>query len=142
MARPPLSTRNGTRSPTTGSRLTRQRVDAVPEPAATGSLVDDGHAFQPPESHEAKRWPPEGALDSQLRLKGQDLVFECVSERFGGERVAYRTEAVPEPEDEYEGGSPEAWAGLLVVNWKEALEADDSPPPGPPDQDGLRWLPA
>jgi hypothetical protein len=73
-----------------------------------------------------------------VRLEGHDLIFECTSERFLGARVAYRIEAVPE--DDYDRGSPEGWAGILVVNWQEALEADDAPPPGPPDLNGVRWL--
>jgi len=44
-------------------------VDAVPEPAATGSLVDDGHAFQPPESYEAAM----SVFDEGIRFADGDI---------------------------------------------------------------------
>jgi hypothetical protein len=85
------------------------------------------------------RFPPERATNCDVRLDGFDLVFVCESERFHGERVAYRIEAVPD--DEADRGSRVGWAGVAGTNWKEALEADEAPSPGSPDRDGLRWLP-
>ncbi len=61
------------------------------------------------------------------------------AERFPGGRVAYRVEAVPP--DTYDRGSRVGWAGTIVANWKETLEAADAAAPGAPDENGTRWLP-
>jgi hypothetical protein len=86
-----------------------------------------------------ERFPPVGATSCDARLDGLDLVFECTAERFPGGRVAYRIEAVPH--DASDRASRIGWAGTVVANWKEALEAGDAPSPGPPDSNGTRWLP-
>jgi hypothetical protein len=90
-------------------------------------------------TEQVDRFPPERATSCEVRLDGLDLVFECTTERFAGGRVGYRVDAVPD--DAVDRTSGIGWAGVAVANWKEAVEAADASPPGPPDRDGIRWLP-
>ncbi|MDA0158802.1 hypothetical protein OM076_00880 [Solirubrobacter ginsenosidimutans] len=90
-------------------------------------------------AEQIERFPPAGATNCDARLDGLDLVIGCTAERFPGGRVAYRVEAVPR--DASDRASRIGWAGTVVANWKEALEAADALSPGPPDSDGTRWLP-
>jgi hypothetical protein len=83
-----------------------------------------------------ERCPPADATNCDARLDGLDIVFECTAERFPGASVAYRIEAVPH--DASDRASRPGWAGIVVANWKEALEAADAPSPGPPDSSGTR----
>ena len=89
-------------------------------------------------AEQIERFPPAGATNCDARLDRLDLVFECTAERFPGGRVAYRIEAVPL--DAADRSSRIGWAGTVVANWKEALEAANAPPSGPPYSDGMRWL--
>jgi hypothetical protein len=73
------------------------------------------------------------------RSSGYLTITACEHPRFSHGRVAYRIEALPEDEDDRQ--SSIGWAGIAVTNWREAVEAADAPPPGPPDENGVRWLP-
>jgi hypothetical protein len=63
-----------------------------------------------------------GLIDGSVRREGLDLVFEFEARKRPGITYAYRTSALPEPD---EPRNPEGVAGTLFANWMEIVEADD-----------------
>ena len=85
------------------------------------------------------RYPPHRLISYSLRLQARELVITFRLTTAPGQRFGYRIEALPE--DPIDRGSPSAWAGIVVANWKAAVEAEDTPPANFVDADGILWLP-
>ncbi len=85
------------------------------------------------------RHPPHRLVSYSLRLEARELVITFRLTTAPGQRFGYRIEALPE--DPSDRGSAGAWAGIVVANFKEAVEAEDAPPANFVDADGILWLP-
>lgn len=67
-------------------------------------------------------------IDGSIRREGLDLIFQFEASKRPGTTYAYRTSALPEPD---EPRDPNGVAGTLFANWMEIVEAEDVVLPEP-----------
>jgi hypothetical protein len=63
-----------------------------------------------------------GLIDGSVRREGLDVVFEFEATKRPGTTYAYRSSALPEPDEPRDANGV---AGTLLANWMEIVEADD-----------------